>query len=848
MLTAAKFYASQGYSVIPTGDNKRSILQWKEFQSTLPTTQQLTAQFNHPKAVGLAVICGSVSGNLEVIDVDTKYDLTGTLWERFKAAIHQVYNKLYIVRTKSGGYHLYLKCEVIEGNQKLAMRPATEDELKANPNTKEVVLIETRGEAGYVIAPPTTGYEKLSDFKVPILTIDEREIILTAARSFNEVIEELRPEPRAVHNSTAFQITPWDDYNNKCNVVALLERHGWTFVRSQGNRDFMKRPNYPPTDSETSGDYHRELNLFKVFSSSTPFELRKGYKPYAIFTILEHKGDYSAAAKALIEQGYGEAGTTGKIAQKVLKSLGAGATRQEISKTLIDENGLSEKDAVRLIDNIESQHGPELLTFWETRFTKKGIVITIVRHKLLQFLYDSGFHLFFYNKSVSYRLVQQVNGLVSDVTTETVKKFVKDYIASLPDKFDGISPAELLEVVLKGSDIYFGKGLIEFLDKKNLEILRDTADEAFFTFTNGIVKVTSDSITMHTYGEIHKPVWKSQVVEFNIDIEQKFDPNLTEFYSFMRLVANGNNQELENDMYLSSLIGYLLHRYKDPSRPYAVILAEETEDEKKGGGTGKGILVKALSYMANIARVDGKNFKLDKSFAFQRVDLDTKIVAIEDVRKNVDFEGFYSIITEGMTIEKKNKDEYFIPYEDSPKVLFTTNYTIAGNGGHGKRRQKVFEFSNYFSSTYTPIDHFGHKLFDDWDADEWNRFYNLMFLCVQDYLVEGVRVVENSEKINRKHIRLSYMPEFLEWWDQHILDNKGKWKPFRDLYTQFTIANNFDKKEYSQKRFRSAIENASQIFKMDFQARRYGIEKIHEYKIGFEDASSKKSSTETSPF
>lgn len=848
MLTAAKFYASQGYSVIPTGANKRSILQWKEFQSTVPTIEQLKAQFGHPKAVGLAVICGQVSGNLEVIDVDTKYDLSGTLWDRFKASIHQVYDKLYVVRTKSGGYHLYLKCEVIEGNQKLAMRPATEDELKANPNTKEVVLIETRGEAGYVIAPPTTGYEKVTDFKVPVLTVDEREIILTAARSFNEVIEEVRPEPRAVQNATSFQLTPWDDYNNRCNVIELLERHGWSFVRSQGNRDFVKRPNFPPTDSETSGDYHRDLNLLKVFSSSTPFALGKGYKPFAIFATLEHNGDFSAAARALIDMGYGESGATGKIAQKVLKSLGAGATKQQISDVLINENGLSEKDAIRMIDNIENQHGPEILAFWETKFTKKGIIINIVRHKLLQFLYDNGFHLFFYNSAVAFRLVQQVNGLVSDVTTETVKKFVKDYINTLPDKFDGISPAELLEVVLKGSDIYFGKGLIEFLDKKPLDILRDTPTEAFFTFTNGIVKVTDETITMHSYGEIDKPVWKSQVIPFSIDIEQKFDPHLTEFFAFIQHVANGSNPELENDAYLMSLVGYLLHRYKDPSRPFAVILAEETEDEKKGGGTGKGILVKALSYMANIARVDGKNFKLDKSFAFQRVDLDTKIVAIEDVRKNVDFEGFYSIITEGMTIEKKNKDEYFIPYEDSPKVLFTTNYTIAGNGGHGKRRQKVFEFSNYFSSAYTPVDHFGHKLFDDWDPDEWNRFYNLMFLSVQDYLVHGVRAVENSEKINRKHIRLSYMPEFLEWWDMHIADHKGKWKPFRDMYTQFTVANNFDKKEYSQKRFRSAVENASQLFKLEFQVRRFGIEKIHEYKIGSEDASQEKDSTETSPF
>lgn len=825
MLKAAVFYASKGYSVIATGDTKRAILQWKKFQSEIPDEKELQKQFTHAQARGLAVICGAVSGNLEVVDVDVKYDLTGTLWEDLSEMIKPLLDKLYIVKTKSAGYHLYYKCEVIEQNQKLASRPATEEELKNNPNVKEIVLIETRGEGGYVIAPPTPGYEKINEFNVPVLTIGERDFLLSSARSFNQIVEEIR-EDHKVNTNASFQKTPWDDYNSKCDVVALLEKHGWSFIKKSGPRLLMKRPGI--TDQYCSGDYHEEKNLFKVFSSSTPFDLNKGYKPFAVYAILEHGGDYSAAAKQLIHDGYGEAGSTGTVAKKVLKSLGGGQTKRQISETLINEDGLSKKDADRIINDVEDNMGPELLTFWEIAWTKTGNKIIIVRHKLVQFLYDNGFHLFFYDKNnYSYRIVQQKDGFVSDVSFQTIKKFIKDYVDSLPAKFDGVTPFELMEVIMKGADTYFGKGLIEFVSEKELDILKDTDRYAYFTFSNGIVRVGENGPVLLTYGEVGKPVWKSQVIDFKVDLDFEFDPMLCEYYDFLHKISCGNQYvEDSNNEYLLSLIGYLLHRYKDPSRPYAVILAEEIEEEKKGGGTGKGIFVKALSYMANLERVDGKNFKLDKNFAFQRVGLDTKIVAIEDVRKNVDFEGFYAIITEGMTIERKNKDEYFIPYKDSPKIIFSTNYTIAGNGGHGKRRQKIFEFTNFFSASHTPMDQYNHKLFDDWDPDEWNRFYNLMFLCVSDYLMKGVRKMENSLKMNRKHVRLNFTPEFMEWWDGWVSDLPADYKAFRDMYTGFLVSNGLEKKEYSQKRFRAAIDESCERFGFSLATSKIGPERL----------------------
>jgi hypothetical protein len=826
MIKAAKLYKQNNLSIIATGDTKRAIMAWKEYQSRIATDEELERQFAHPKAKGIAVVCGAVSGNLEVIDIDLKNDVTGILYQNLLTEIGSLISKLYIVRTKSGGYHFYYRCETIEGNIKLASRPATEAELKENPHLKQVVLIETRGEGGYVIAPPTEGYERQNDFNIQVLTIDERDQLLSICRSFNEIIEQVQT---VREYQSGYSKTPWDDFNERGDIVAILVKNGWTIVNETTERVVFKRPGQ--TESKSSGDYHKGLKLFKVFTTSTQFDAGKGYNHYATYTYLEHNKDYSKAAKELIKQGYGEQGgfIEKKISVVVNRLISAGHNKDRIIDVLTTEHNKPKREAEILLDEITGERGDTIQAFWEVNETKSGKTINLQRHKLCEFLYSSGFHLFFYDKKSNiFRLVFQKDGFVQEASTEMIKKFVKSYIQSLPAKFDNITPNELLEIVMKGSDAYFGNGFLEFMDAKDIDLLKDDATTSYFPFRNGIVKVDANGAKLLSYGEVGHVVWQSQVIDFDIDVDFDFAEDLCEFWRFMQMVS-GNDEG--NGQYLMSLMGYLLHQYKDPARPFAVILAEETEDEKKGGGTGKGILVKALSYMSNIERVDGKNFKLDKNFAFQRVGLDTKIIAIEDVRRNVDFEGFYSIITEGVTVEKKNKDELFIPYKDSPKILFTTNYTIPSTGDHAKRRQRVFEFSNAFSSKYTPMDHFGHKLFDDWDKDEWNRFYNLMFLAVAFYLHDGVKDVANGEKLKRKHIRLNFGEEFLDWWDNHIKEKIGKPEPFKSLYNDFRIENDLEIKDYSSKRFRKAIDEACDRFGYRVISSRVGTERVNHLSI-----------------
>jgi len=97
-----RFY-DMGFLIIPTGADKKPLIQWKDYQTRRATLPELTTWFsngNNP-----AVICGAISDNLVIIDCDDPH----------------VSNLLQIdtftVRTPSGGIHLYTKSKVIPEKQ-----------------------------------------------------------------------------------------------------------------------------------------------------------------------------------------------------------------------------------------------------------------------------------------------------------------------------------------------------------------------------------------------------------------------------------------------------------------------------------------------------------------------------------------------------------------------------------------------------------------------------------------------------------------------------------------------------------------------------------------------------------
>ena len=170
----------------------------------------------------------------------------------------------------------------------------------------------------------------------------------------------------------------------------------------------------------------------------------------------------------------------------------------------------------------------------------------------------------------------------------------------------------------------------------------------------------------------------------------------------------------------------------------------------------------ALNQMKKLVVIDGKQFAFERSFPYQLVSADTQILCFDDVKKYFDFERLFSVVTEGITLEKKNKDAIKIQFAKSPKIAITTNYAIKGSGNSFARRKWEVELHQHYNKNYTPLDEFGKHFFADWDDDEWCQFDNYMISCLQLYLKRGlIKSVFVNLAVRQLSAETSH--DFIEW-------------------------------------------------------------------------------------
>jgi len=326
MLTAsAQAYRAAGLCVLPAvkKDKRPALSGWKQYQTALPTERQIETWF--AAADALCIVCGGVSGRLEMIDFDDDGAVFGEWFARIDESSPELASKLVVERSPSGGRHVVYRHEgEPAGNAKLAVRrwePADGTPIAARG--KEVVprrvggrwiaeqtLIETRGEGGLFLCAPTPGYvlERGELASPPTLTATERQTLFQAAMQFDDRQEIPAEAPSVAQEAFAFlgdpSGRPGDDYCGRGDFPALLRSHGWTLAKDGENQQW-RRPGKTDGASATWNG-----SVWFVFSSNAPpFEPQKGYSAFQAYALLEHDGDHSEAAAELRRLGFGESPT-----------------------------------------------------------------------------------------------------------------------------------------------------------------------------------------------------------------------------------------------------------------------------------------------------------------------------------------------------------------------------------------------------------------------------------------------------------------------------------------------------------------------------------------------------------
>lgn len=320
LVEAALKYSQAGLSVIPTNKEKIPTLkEWSPYQKRIATKEEIKSW----NMKTLSIIGGEVSGGLEFLDFDSMAEAYPEWAEIVKEQQPGLLEKLVRDKSPKGGHGIYRCTEVaIPGSMKLAQKgvevpgegihkyKGKELQAKRYGDKWFIVpdLIETKGEGGYCLVCPSKGYElKQGDLlNISTITAEERDILVNAGLSCNQwfLPEEIQ---KGYTSKTNDGTLPGQDFDERGDLRGLLRQHGWAFKKNGGVASDGREREYWARPGKTKG-WSATLtgNIFFNFSQNgQPFEYRTPYSPFAVFAYLEHNRNFSAAAKALAAQGYG---------------------------------------------------------------------------------------------------------------------------------------------------------------------------------------------------------------------------------------------------------------------------------------------------------------------------------------------------------------------------------------------------------------------------------------------------------------------------------------------------------------------------------------------------------------
>lgn len=432
-----------------------------------------------------------------------------------------------------------------------------------------------------------------------------------------------------------------------------------------------------------------------------------------------------------------------KLTDSKYKDLADLSRSEQLEKEILQQSILLEKAQPKK---------PEIKPFWN----KNGKISPSI---LLRQIEEKGlFKWYLGDEAVIYFAHKYI---IRKVDINLFADILREHFESIPeDQLDDDLRNSVFDSLL---GLRTNKMLENTKPREDLDLHLDDLNTSYIYYQDCYLKITITTVDKLSYEGLKKYIWADEVLKRNSP--DTSSNSVGEFELFVESVTGKDPDRKTSAM---SCIGYMLHRYKDPSNAKAVICTDEEIGftNEQNGRTGKTLFTQSQKNIRPTLSIDGMKMDTQSRFIFDRYQEKHRIVSMDEMGKKFEFRDMFSMITGDFTVERKHMNAFMIPFARAPKFIISTNDPIPGSGGSFRGRICVLEFAPHYSDKYSPADEFGHRLFDDWDQKEWEKYDSFIIRCIQTYLTYGL--VEKMITYEKRSLIQQTSMSFVDWAEDNL--------------------------------------------------------------------------------
>jgi putative sterol carrier protein len=293
---AAQELIGVGHHVIPLDKGeKRPTSNIKKINDIIKhpiNLQNVQYYFDRDCDIGIMLQRG-----MEVIDIDEKNSkgITKKILNTIEQGWPELYQKLVICTTPTGGAHIEYFAEKVGGDPVLAR-------VEASPHPLTVIERIDETNKQYIKTAPSAGYFYIqgNPCELPKLDMEERGWLMAVMKSYDQT-----PVYEVKKKDIVREDSPWKVFNTQKNwryILDELTERNWKIVMELNDRVVVKRPD---ATSRHSGSIFKDSNVLYLFSTGSELDAGKGYTPFGIYAHFYHDGNIHNASKQLASEGIG---------------------------------------------------------------------------------------------------------------------------------------------------------------------------------------------------------------------------------------------------------------------------------------------------------------------------------------------------------------------------------------------------------------------------------------------------------------------------------------------------------------------------------------------------------------